>query len=466
MNNFLTVLTIAAAAASLVIIGFVPDNGVPALLFAVPFVIGVAIIIKRLNVDTNFLLRLFICAIAVRILIGTLIYFFNLHEFFGGDANTFDFFGNALLQSWEGDKYSQYFVDLFSGGGANSGWGMLYVVAVIYKVVGRNMLATQYINAVLGASTAPITYLMALEIFPSRKVARGSALLAAFFPSLVLWTAQGLKDGPIIFLLCVSMLATLKLGMRFSVKYLIALILALFALMTLRFYIFYIVAFSIVCALIMGRQRLSGQALIRQFIIMFVIGSALAFFGVARLASRQIDTYGSFKTLQVMRSDASQSAASGFGQDIDVSTPEGALSAIPIGLAYLLLAPFPWQFGSLRQMITLPEMMIWWSAIPFLVFGLWFTIRHRLREVAPILIFTTLLTISYSIIQGNVGTAYRQRAQLLIFYFLFVAVGFALLKEKRNEKARKTQAAREDHLRGVEWKPEGTPRKDQMPVVG
>ena len=126
MNNFLTVLTIAAAAASLVIIGFVPDNGVPALLFAVPFVIGVAIIIKRLNVDTNFLLRLFICAIAVRILIGTLIYFFNLHEFFGGDANTFDFFGNALLQSWEGDKYSQYFVDLFSGGGANSGWGMLY----------------------------------------------------------------------------------------------------------------------------------------------------------------------------------------------------------------------------------------------------------------------------------------------------------------------------------------------------
>ncbi len=149
-----------------------------------------------------------------------------------------------------------------------------------------------------------------------------------------------------------------------------------------------------------------------------------------------------------------------------MSTPEGALSAIPIGLAYLLLAPFPWQFGSLRQMITLPEMMIWWSAIPFLIFGLWFTIKHRLREVAPILIFTTLLTISYSIIQGNVGTAYRQRAQLLIFYFLFVAVGFALLKEKRTEKARKIQAAREEHLRGVEWKPEGTPRKDQMPVVG
>jgi hypothetical protein len=450
MNNFLTVLTIAATAASLVIIGFIPSDGLPALLFALPFVIAVSIAIRRSGLDTNFLVRLFVCAVMVRILVGTMIYFFNLHEFFGGDANTFDFFGNALLKSWEGDSYSQYFVDLFTGGGANSGWGMLYVVAVIYKVVGRNMLATQYVNCVLGAAMAPISYLMALEIFPSKKVARGAALLAAFFPSLILWTAQGLKDGPIIFLLCLSMLATLKLGTRFTSKYLITLILALFSLMTLRFYVFYIIAFSIVCTLIIGRQRLSGQALIRQFIIMFVVGAALASFGVARFASAQIDTYGSFRVLQVMRSDASQSAASGFGQDIDVSTPEGALSAIPIGLAYLLLAPFPWQFGSLRQMITLPEMMIWWSSIPFLVFGLWFTIKHRLREVAPILIFTTLLTISYSIIQGNVGTAYRQRAQLLIFYFLFVAVGFTIFKERRNEKARKAQAARNEHRQSLE----------------
>jgi hypothetical protein len=42
-----------------------------------------------------------------------------------------------------------------------------------------------------------------------------------------------------------------------------------------------------------------------------------------------------------------------------------------------------------------------------------------------------MLSIAYSVFQGNVGTAYRQRAQLLVFYFLFVAVGFVLLKEKR-----------------------------------
>jgi Ca2+/Na+ antiporter len=122
---------------------------------------------------------------------------------------------------------------------------------------------------------------------------------------------------------------------------------------------------------------------------------------------------------------------------VDVSTASGVLSTVPLGLTYLLLAPFPWQLASLRQAITLPEMIIWWSSIPLLVLGAWFTIKHRLREIAPIVIFTSLLTLTYSIMQGNVGTAYRQRAQLLVFYFVFVAVGFVLVKERREARAQR-----------------------------
>jgi hypothetical protein len=161
-----------------------------------------------------------------------------------------------------------------------------------------------------------------------------------------------------------------------------------------------------------------------------------------------------------MRLDAAQSAQSGFGQDIDVSTPTGALAAIPLGLTYLILAPFPWQLTSVRQMITLPEMVIWWASLPLLVSGLWFTVKHRLREVTPILIFTTLLTLAYSILQGNVGTAYRQRAQLLVFYFVFVAVGFVIVKEKREEKARKRMEERKASSPPRRYK------KNQMPVAG
>jgi len=228
----------------------------------------------------------------------------------------------------------------------------------------------------------------------------------------------------------------------------------------LRFYVFYIVVLAITVAFILGRRRLTAQSFARQLIIMIVIGMALAYFGVSHYATQQFDAYGSLRQLQMMRMDASQSAASGFGQDIDVSSPEGALSALPLGLSYLLLAPFPWQLASLRQIITLPEMLVWWSSIPLLIVGLIFTIKYRLREVAPILVFTTLLTLTYSILQGNVGTAYRQRAQLLIFYFVFVSIGFVLGREKREEKARRRKAEKESARPQRSWGPES---KDQLP---
>jgi hypothetical protein len=460
MNGLLLALSFLMFVA---ILAVAPADGAPATLFALPLAALVCWGIVQIKEDRRFLFRLFVAGVLIRILVGTLIYGFHWQEFFGGDALTYDFFGNALLKVWEGNKSYQGAIDIFSAGGAASGWGMLYMVAMIYKVIGRNMLAVQYVNSVLGAATAPIAYMISMEIFPKRRVARLCALLSAFFPSLVLWSCQGLKDGPIVFLLVLSMLATLKLGNRFTVKYLAALALALCSLITLRFYVFYIVVLAVTVAFILGRRRLTAQSFARQLLIMIVIGMALAYFGVSRYATQQFDAYGSLRQLQLMRLDASQSAVSGFGQDADVSSPEGVLSALPLGLTYLLLAPFPWQLGSLRQIITLPEMLVWWTSLPLLVVGLIFTIKYRLREVAPILIFTTLLTLTYSILQGNVGTAYRQRAQLLIFYFVFVAVGFVLGREKRQEKARRLMDERHASRPRASWGPD---TKDQLPPPG
>ncbi len=55
-----------------------------------------------------------------------------------------------------------------------------------------------------------------------------------------------------------------------------------------------------------------------------------------------------------------------------------------------------------------------------------------------------MLTLAYSLVQGNVGTAYRQRSQLLVFYFIFVAVGAVIVKERaENKRAEAERAKRE-----------------------
>src|SRR5256714_352386 len=144
---------------------------------------------------------------------------------------------------------------------------MAYVVALIYGVTGVNMLAAQFFNADVGAATAPVIFLCARHIFQNLRVAKLAALCVAFYPSLVLWSSQGLKDGPIVFLLAVAMLATLKLGERLSVKYFALLVFTLYGLFCFRFYIFYMAVAAIVGAFFIGMRRQTTGGLVRQLVV-------------------------------------------------------------------------------------------------------------------------------------------------------------------------------------------------------
>ena len=202
MNGLLAFLALTLCGGILLI---APAGGGTAILIMLLLAALAGGLIFGLGTERKFLVRLFVGAVLVRVLIGTLIFVFHWQGFFGGDAFTYDFFGDALLRSWEGDKFYQMMVTQFTST-AGSGWGMLYLVAAVYKITGQNPLAVQYVSAVLGAATAVVSYLTVQEIFDNQRVARAAALATAFFPSLVLWSSQGLKDGPIIFLLAVSML--------------------------------------------------------------------------------------------------------------------------------------------------------------------------------------------------------------------------------------------------------------------
>lgn len=420
------------------IIFVVPSQGPTALLLVVLLSGVTAMLILRAKVEQRFLLRLFLAALLIRLVVGTMIFALNLQTFFGGDATTYDAYGYFLQQGWHGNRYYASLALSFQQGGAGA-FGMLYVIAGVYELIGRNALAIQFISAVIGAATPIIIFFCAQHIFGNLRVSRTAALLTAFFPSLVLWSSQGLKDGPIVFTLALSILATLKLGERLTLKYGLLLPVCLISLLSLRFYVFYMMAAAVVGAFVLGMRKITAQSFFRQFIVILGIGLALTWFGVIRYADIQYSRFGSLEAVQRSRLDLSQSGQSGFARDVDVSTTRGALTTIPIGLVYLLFAPFPWQLNNIRQSITLPEMVIWWASFPLLVLGSWFAIKYRLRQIFPILIFTVMLSLAYSVFQGNVGTAYRQRAQLFVFYFIFVAVGLVLMREKHEERVRRNK---------------------------
>lgn len=383
--------------------------------------------------SAEFLVQIFLIGLLARLAFGLFVQVFDLRGFFGGDSLTYDFNGQILAGMWSGTATNNDFYTQTATSTSGSGWGMNYLTGAIYFVLGTNNYAAQSFCTVIGAATAPLTYICAYSIFGNKRVGRMCAWCIALFPAFVIWSGQLLKDGLIIFLLVITMIVVVKLQEKLNYSSIFILILTMSGIITLRFYIFYMVLLAVIGAFVIGQSN-SAKSIMQRLVVLIVLGLALTYLGVSRNAGEAYNKYADLTKIQNSRSYMATSAGSGFGADVDVSTTDGAISALPIGFSYLMFAPFPWNMGSFRSAITLPEMIVWWSSMPFLVAGIIYAVRNRLRKALPILIFTLMLTLAYSVFQGNVGTAYRQRTQIQVFLFMFIAVGWTLRQEKRENK--------------------------------
>ena len=379
-----------------------------------------------------YLTQIFVMAMLARIAFGMLLEVGDMRSFFAGDSLTYDAFGFRLTELWSsrGDANELLTVKART---MTSGWGMNYLVGILYLFTGRNIYAAQSMCAVIGAATVPLIYNCSTQIFNNRRVGKAAALLVAFYPAFVIWSGQLLKDGIIVFLLVLCITLVTNLQKKFSYFSISILVFSLMGIASLRFYIFYMVAAAVVGTFVIGFSN-SPAAIVRRLAVMIIIGMSLTYIGVIKNAGDDINNFGNLEKLQSIRQDSVRSADSGYGKDLDVSTTEGAITSLPIGFAYLMFAPFPWEISNFRQLITLPEVLLWWSSIPLMLMGLFYTVKYRLRSALGILIFTLMLTLAYSLFQGNVGTAYRVRTQIQVFLFIFIAVGWTILKEKRDNK--------------------------------
>ncbi len=407
-------------------------EGAASILVVLALSTGALLVFRRFTADKEFITTVFLGALAVRLAFGIFVHGYNLRDFFGGDALTYDFNGWRLVEYWAGQIGADDFMVQRARSMSGPGWGMNYLVAGIYFLIGRNIFAAQSLCAVFGAATAPMVYFCASRMFSNRRVARISAIAIAFFPSFIIWSSQLLKDGLIIFLLVLAMTMVLQLQEKFNYAALLLLLFSLFGILSLRFYIFYMVGIAVAGSFLAGVSG-SVKSIVRRTAVLILLGIGLTYLGVIRNATVDFERFGTLENVQMSRQDLA-SAGSGFGSDMDVSTTEGAILTLPIGFLYLMFAPFPWEMTNLRQTITLPEVLVWWAMIPLFVTGLVYAIRYRLRSSIPVLIFSLMLTLAYSIFQGNVGTAYRQRTQIQVFLFIFISVGITLFMERRESR--------------------------------
>lgn len=399
--------------------------GAVATLFCLSLTLITIQFIKKIDIDYDFNVNLFLTALFLRVLLATIIYSMNLERFFGSDAIGYDEIGYELMRYFSGEvRLNPYLLEWAS---INQ---MFYLVATVYWFVGRNPLFIQMFNALLGAATVYLIYLCAHTIFKNKKVARVAAVLTAFYPTLIVLSAQLLKDPIILFCLPLAILGTLKLQEKFDVRYLAVMLVGLIGTLFIRQYIFVMLTMAILCSFFLG-PNLSVKQLLQRILLIGGMGIVLTYLGYTARILTQIQSYQSLEQVQKTRENFGQFAQSSYGEGTDVSTFSGLTEALPVNFSYMMFAPFPWEVINFRQSLVMPEILLWWLAFALGIIGLWYILRTHLRKAMVILVFTLILTLAYSIIQANVGQAHRQRTQIQIFFFIFTGVGFTVLNEFR-----------------------------------
>jgi hypothetical protein len=372
------------------------------------------------------LTRLVLAAFAFRVILAFVLNLTPAGMALATDSYIYDKVGRIIAESW-----SHPTIDLALVNGYHATSLYLHLAAAAHWVLGGVDINVpmSLMNAALGAAAAYNLARVAHVLYGER-AARTALLLAGFFPSIAMWTSLNLREGWSFFTVSLFLLAGQRLRERFSVRDLVLVSGAAFLMVFIRPYVAPMLAASLALSYGLVRLRQLPVAVVVVALASVFLVSAEDLLGFrAGLVSE-----ASLETLQNIRAGMAY-GNSAYGAGADTTTVAGALAYLPVGVAYFLGAPFPWSLSSWRQVVALPETLAWY----FLFYAggrqLLYDARTRLTRAGLMLVTPIVMVPIYGLIEGNEGTAYRHRAQVMLLFFV-LAAGYLARRASEKQAAR------------------------------
>ena len=334
------------------------------------------------------------------------------------DAALYERQGARIAQEWVAHGSSETLALVMESG--REAW-MIYWLLAAFSFLLRGARALPVLIVLFNLVTAwvPVyTYRIALLLGVSPRGALRAARLVVFSPVFAFWAGALYKEGLVLLALNVIVYQGLVLQQQWRLRSMLTLTLALSILLGLRFYLAAILAPPLVVGLLLGKGW--GFSFTRRSLTIgcLVVGLILVGFVSQVRDLLPQDSWDLLTQIQASRDDLA-SAPSGYLLDVDVSHPIAAFAFLPIGAVYFLSVPLPWELGSFRQNLVIPEMVFWLSQYPLIFLGM----REGWRSNRSGTLLLTALTLSmmvfYALFVGNTGTAYRLRAQIWLFWAIF-----------------------------------------------
>jgi hypothetical protein len=379
------------------------------------------------RLEAEWLRRIVYMAILVRVAGAVAFHVAGVSGRLAPDEFTYEDIGRTVAAYFNGDLLIKP-TRLISGEPS----GYYYLNGASLYLFG-SILPLKVLNAIMGGLVCRYAYLLALPLY-GLPVARRTAQFVAFFTSLILWSTLNIRDVWVIFLIVYLSWKSYDTMARYSAWGLFQILGCLLLISSFRQYLYVVVAIPPVASLIIGKR----SAIARNMVMALLAGAAVVLLVQHGAASRSLDMLD-LETLAQKRQGMATGAQSSFQEAADISTPAKALAYLPTGLAYFWFSPFPWQMTSPLKLLSLPEvLLVYWITLS-VIRGISVAVRTRLRESVQVLLLTALMTVSYALGSGNVGTLYRHRAQVMVFYLMFASVG---MEERARQKgARRAPAS-------------------------
>ena len=405
---------------------------------AVPLIaivgIGLTVMLARMQSNperVEFLRNIMLLGVGARLFAFAVIHGTVGPYVFAPDAVTYESWGNSLLAYFRGDAgFPDRLKDTLQ---------LAYPAmnAALFAVFGPAKAAPAIANIFFSCWTAvPIYHLVLVVVRRNEGVARWAAILTVMFPSMILWSVLNVREAPAILTIAITLYFFARAQQKFGLKEISGVVAGLAVLTLFREYLTSLVAAGGVAGLLMGRGRSPKRMLVLGSIFLLTLTLAAQSFGMGSTLTGEPTEV--LQDAQQMRINFQLGAGSAYGSGADVATVGGAIAFLPIGLLYFLFAPFPWAIRSILQAITLPEMLVWYALIPFAWRGVRLAFRHDLRAYTTLISIFVVVTFSYALVESNIGTAYRHRAQVLPIAFVFCAVGisdwYAVWSQRRARK--------------------------------
>jgi hypothetical protein len=365
------------------------------------------------------------------------------------DARFYEEMGYEVAQDWLSGKRVDF--DTLPQG-VQTAWLLVTAIAAFYFVMG-GVRALPVLLVAYSAVTALVpvyVYRFARELQAPEGVARRAGWLVALSPAFVFWSGSLYKEGLTLLLLSVAAYHTLRLQSGWRGRSVSTLALCVVALWGVRFYLAILLALAVALSLLWGRMPGAGRSrgvpvFVRQAAVMSVFAVVIISVALTVRTEHVLleSDEGVLVNLDVRRAGSAREATSGYLQEASVATPGEALQYFPVGFLYFLTVPFPWQLGAFRQNLIVPENAFWLGLYPLVVIG----IRRALKSNRPGSVFLLLMTagmcVIYALLAANIGTAYRMRSQVWLFWAPFAAWGWEVWRE-RWRPARQGRLARGD----------------------